>query len=252
MADKRWDNLTIAYLLKKVEEKVGEWLAGKVSKSGDTMTGYMVSKNQSFAIGDTPASQLTVGTIYQDKNGNAIGFNEGGVNATGGLFVQIGAQRVINSTNKWHHLRLVIAPDGTATVEFGQPDAWKTALGIGSVSKETTRTNIITPGANITISSASYAQWGKVAMLFVNWKSSNQIYVSADGNATNVNVGTVVSGKRPAITTAGTSYGDNGGPAFYYFDANGSLQLGACGGTGSTRYVAANTEFQCCITYLLA
>lgn len=138
------------------------------------------------------------------------------------------------------------AANVTGTVAIANGGSGQTGI-----TTTTTVSSIITAASGITISSAEYCQWGKVAQLQITWKSSNTISVGADGNAADVTVGTVVSGKRPKIMSAGTSFGDNGGPAFYYLAGSGSLALGACGGTGATRTIAANTTFNCHITYLL-
>ena len=111
--------------------------------------------------------------------------------------------------------------------------------------------SIITASSAATIVTANYAQYGHVAQLYIAWKNKKAISVPASGNITNVQVGTIYSGKRPAIPSAAHSYGDNAGAAWYYIGSDGNLQLGACEGTGKARTIAANSDFRLCTTYII-
>lgn len=112
--------------------------------------------------------------------------------------------------------------------------------------------DIITANStNATISSASYRQYGKVAQIYIVWKNVNAISVPADGNVTNLIVGTLVSGKQPGITSCAVSKGDNGGQAWYAVDTGGQIHLTACEGTGTSRTIAAGTQFEIFATFIL-
>ena len=66
-----------------------------------------------------------------------------------------------------------------------------------SESVTTTVNDIITPASGITVTSATYRQWGKVATLLISAKGLS-------GSNTNISVGTVASGKRPGENVYGT------------------------------------------------
>lgn len=105
--------------------------------------------------------------------------------------------------------------------------------------------------SDVTITSATVKTWGKVAQLYINWTNKAAITVPASGNISNVTIGTVAEGLRPAILTAAHSYGDSAGAAWYYVSPNGTVQLGAMEGTGTERTIAANTTFNLLCTYIL-
>lgn len=249
-----------------------------VDKSGDTMTGSLTIQNSEPRLYfkdpemdttlNTPTSSNNILVIFQDKNGRLQSRIQSQFNLEGTSTISIGSRRVVSGADISNNLDISVEKDGSRVISVTSPAAWRTALGLGTngafpitvaqggsgqtgITTTTTASSIITAASGITISAAEYCQWGKVAQLQITWKSSNTISVGADGNAANVTIGTIASGKRPKINSAGTSYGDNGGPAFYLLGAGGSLQLGACGGTGATRTIAANTTFNCHITYLL-
>lgn len=104
--------------------------------------------------------------------------------------------------------------------------------------------NVITGNSGVaTITGATAYRWGKVCQLAITWKNDSAISVPASGNITDVTVGTLVEGLRPAITAGGQSNGDNAGQAWYYVNASGTVVLGAVEGTGEARTIAAGTTF---------
>ena len=238
------DDSTLSYLFNKLKSAV-------VNKAGDTMIGKLFVRSPTI-IEDAPnGDQYFDGLTLCDKNGQEIGSVQLFQWANGRNGVALQTRRTVNGNTTWHKLSMFTDTNGDPHVAFQYPDAWKDALGL-TVSTTTTISNIIVPASGITISEARYAQSGKVAMLYLDWKRNATISVNPDGNASNVTIGTLVSGKRPAIYAIGTSFGDSGGPAFYYCGTDGVIQLGACGGTGSSRTIAANTQFQAGFTYILA
>lgn len=102
-----------------------------------------------------------------------------------------------------------------------------------------------------TITSAAARRWGKVVQLSINWTNDSAITVPATGNISNVTVGTIAEGLRPAILSAAHSYGDSAGAAWYYVATNGTVQLGAMEGTGAERTIAAGTTFNMLCTFVL-
>lgn len=249
--------------------KILNLLKGVVSKAGDTMTGGLTISNylavqrssgNAIAIDDladdstvSPSSaRNNIPVAFRDKNGVALGVIRTRHTASSykGLYLY-GNNSSAPSGSQTNGLYLMVNDSGEKLVTLTDVNAWLTALGLGTPTIVNTQSSIITAGSGITIVGCKYAQLGKIGQLYLRWKSSSPITVTADGNATNVTVGTLVSGKRPAIASVGVSMGDAGGPAFYYIADDGSVSLAACGGTGSTRTIAAGTEFYCMSTYIL-
>lgn len=118
---------------------------------------------------------------------------------------------------------------------------------------ESTVANIITPNSTNTASVRliRFVKWGKMAQIYVAWSNKNAISVPPTGNIDNIEIGTFVSGKRPAIATVAISKGDVAGQAWYNIADTGILTLTAMEGTGTTRTIAAGTEFYISATYIL-
>lgn len=116
----------------------------------------------------------------------------------------------------------------------------------------TTIANVIEANASVaTVTSVEMCKWGRMCMVTVNWKNESDISVPASGNITNLVIGTLVEGVRPAITTDGESHGDNAGQARYYINKSGTVQLGSVEGTGAARTIAAGTTFNMHAQFLL-
>ena len=136
--------------------------------------------------------------------------------------------------------------DGTKELDATSGAAWAIANGgsgqTGSTST-TTVSQILTAGSGVTLVGANYAQWGKVATLFVTMKYSSAI---SSGNITNITIGTLVSGKRPKVTSP-FSLATTGPVIQGYIGTSGNIVLAATGGT-----ISANSEFDIAATYVLA
>lgn len=116
----------------------------------------------------------------------------------------------------------------------------------------TTIANVIEANASVaTVTSVEMCKWGRMCMVTVNWKNESDISVPASGNITNLVIGTLVEGVRPAITTDGESHGDNAGQARYYINKSGTVQLGSVEGTGAARTIAAGSTFNMHAQFLL-
>lgn len=102
---------------------------------------------------------------------------------------------------------------------------------------------IITPASDITIVNTAFVIWSKVAYLFITWKSANSITVGADGNLTDVTVGTLAEDKAPVILSRLSGYvaSDQSGLDYNITNA-GILTLKSADATGSSRTIAANTN----------
>ena len=249
-----------------------------VNKAGDTMTGSLeidkssdpriILKNTAIDSTSTTIATGQFTLAFHDKNSRYIAYLQPTYNDAGRSSLAIAARNYVNGSNVTNGMNLFVSKNGTRSVSLDVPDAWRSALGLGTsgalpitiaqggtgqteLIHVSSKTSIITAGSGVTISNAYYCQWGKSVQIFLIWSTSSAITVQPDGNAANVTIGTLVSGKRPKITSVGTSYGDSAGPAFYLVGTDGVIQLGGCGGTGSVRTIAANTVFHAGINFLL-
>ena len=224
---------------------------GKVSKSGDTMTGDLtisksddtprfIAKNSNIDITGTnlPGSTQYDGIYFRDANDNNIGYCESSQTSTGELYTDLAVRIGSSLTNR---LRLGIE-NGTRTVNVGNAkSAWLDALGLGSTSTTSTESDIISEASGASITSPQYAQWGKVAML--------KFTVSRDTatSTTAVAVGTLKTGKRPAIDTNIIS---STGRVFGTISAsNGQVSIRTPQGASD---LPANTSVTIRATYILA
>ena len=190
---------------------------GKVSKTGDTMTGNLTMENASIVIQNNemdidthPESNLWTKPLgFRDADDDIIGRIQGFLGTNGMAGIQIYGDRLVNGSNVYNYVGLYVKEDGTLSVGVSSPAAWRAALGLGtngafpltvaqggtgytSVTHQTTVENIITAAAGFTISTAAYYSWGKIAMLYVAATATSD-------NTTNSwhTVGTLVSSRRP-------------------------------------------------------
>lgn len=169
----------------------------------------------------------TMLNAYRDDTEVGVGFGIGTGGVNHGVFSR--------PLNKW----MIYADASTVRVN----DVNMRVYGTTSYS------GILTPTSGVTIHSFAYAEWGKIATLYLSWSRNSTISVGADGNITNATIGNLAAAYRPWTASTGTSYGDNGGPAFYLLSTDGNIQMGAVGGTGAARTIAAGTQFQLGIVY---
>ena len=101
-----------------------------------------------------------------------------------------------------------------------------------------TVSDILTAASGVTINSAQYAQWGKLAMLFVGCKKNAALTAGAHNKMATLNVG-----KRPPFEAGGAAPGGNGDCSIA---SDGSVNY------RPTSTVSANTNVYIRITYLLA
>lgn len=237
-------------------------LSGKVSKAGDTMTGDLILQDGSCITQDTritsgtaPSSDIYGKSVYLNDSAR---FNVGTwqimslVNGREGF--QLVAGKKVNDVNKFNYIRMLVDANGNPVVEMNGSAAWRSALGLGTsgalpitvaqggtgqtaVTGTTTISQIATAASGFTIVSASYYQWGKLAMLYMQVKTATA--VTSD---TNMAVATLVSGKRPifqalAVPLA-TTY------RYCYISSDGTVHMR---GT-----MPANTDQSLHAIYLLA
>lgn len=239
-------------------------LNDKVSKSGDTMSGNLTmhnsspgayAKNSEVDITNATYSQTTnsIGFRCTDKNGwNTAIFTDRFL-ASGATGVWISGWKRINGANVNNTMSLYVNPDGTKTVAFSDPGAWRSALGFGTsgalpitiaqggtgqTGVEVTQvvTDILDEASGFTVSSAAYSQFGKVAC--VNITASK---TTAQTTVTSMTVATLKTGKRPRITAPCVTAQDN--LNYGYISYNGEVRVR---GT-----LTAGTSFSIIATYIL-
>lgn len=196
-----------------LRDAITNGLALKVAKAGDTMTGYLTInqntpglylKSASREDGVAPSSTgNSIGYRLRDKNNAniAVVTDFWGSDGRQGLWLSGWRNGVNNS------IHLLVNSSGQRVVSLGAPEAWRSALGLGTsgelpitigqggtghtaVQAYNTISDIATAGTNISITSAGMSVWGKVAMLSLTVKANAAI---ASGDV----VATIVAGKRP-------------------------------------------------------
>lgn len=208
---------------------LGQTGSADIVAGNTTIDGNTLPITSFYLAGDTPQTDLMYRAKRTDTN-TSIGFGVG----TGGMNHGVWS----GPLDKW-----MIHSDGTSVFVNNLP--------MDRISTSTI-SEIITPSSSVTITQASWHCWGKVAQLFIRWTNKNTTSANGVGNINNISLGTLVAGKRPCIATAGHSYGDNAGPAWYYIGTNGGIEMGAAWSTGATYTLSANLDWQLCATYLLA
>lgn len=234
-----------------------ETLVGNLlKKNGDTATGSIAISSSNIDTTVVPSvSQTGQAFNLRDKNNVALASLYPGRTAAGANSVVLAAYQPVSGSNVANYILLGVGATGDPLVSLSSPTAWRNALGLGTagalplaiaqggtgntaVASETTVSNIATAASGFTIASATYAQWGKLAMLRLNITSANALtanqYISS---------ATILSGKRPVIAAPGTPI--NTTLVRTYIDTNGTVYI------VTTNAVPANTTFYMIYTYLL-
>ena len=237
-------------------------ISGKVDKSGDTMTGRLDIqtsgsgglrlKNTAMEIGVTPSSAQYKYINFIDKNDDDVAVVYSRINTSGNIALVVGAH--VNST--YNVVTFTINPSTNArSIGFTDVAPWLSALGLGTsgelpitiaqggtgqtaVSSVTTISSIITAASGFSISSATYKQWGKLAMVNIKFKKNS----TAISSNTDMTLGTLVSGKRPSLYCQASQY-PNGSVSHAWITSGGVVH-----GYGTW---AANGEKDICATFLL-
>lgn len=233
----------------------------KVNRSGDTMTGLLninrtspgvIAKTTGRASSDTVATNTnSYGFRVVDKNGDVVALYTDRYETTGENGAFIGGYRMVNGTNTGNNLRLLVDAAGNKLVYVTSPGAWRKALGLGTngafpitvaqggtgntgIVVVDTIANIISAASGFTITQAAFCAWGKIAMIYVRAKATA---ATSSGWHT---VGTVVSGKRPAVMLHASEL--NFGASSFYI--TGEIQVYGAMTADQNLYLSA--------TYLLA
>ena len=116
----------------------------------------------------------------------------------------------------------------------------------GTYTQTSATGDIITMNtSNATLTTAQMVRRGNLIQLFIQFTNNAAISVPANGNITNITIGTMPAGLRPLTNYASIhSIGDGAGPAWAHVNGStGVLQLAAMEGTGTARTVAAGSIF---------
>lgn len=202
--------------------KILNLLKGVVKKAGDTMNGMLRIKQSStswstgFSLQDPdygpenlPSSSITRYLIsLLGNDGGPWGYIRAGINENDDHTIDIAARNVTASgSGTTNVLTLGKKKDGTNEVSFSDSKAWRAALGLGTsgafpltigqggtgvagTNTTVVIANIVTPGASVTITSARFAWWGKLAQFDITFNPT------ADLSAGHV-LAVINSGKRP-------------------------------------------------------
>lgn len=235
-------------------EEIDTELGKKVNKSGDTMTGDLTINDHYSRIHET---DLTLGTRpesnwwshqfrIEDSAGKSLARFQGFYGSDGLAGAQLYGDQFVNGVDNYNYLGLLMSESGTARVSMSHPAAWRSALGLGTngalpltiaqggsgqtqVSWEQTIANIATAGSNITLTSGSYFNWGKLAMISINGNTSASV-------ATNSVLCTIASGKRPAVASPAQLWLSK--DHTIVVKSNGEIQLGGSALSGGFTILA--------------
>lgn len=229
----------------------------KVNRSGDTMTGNLTlsagnagiyEDTTAYKVGVPPSSDFyTIGLRNRDKNGTVFTTFNSALLSNGNIAARMLAMKGSIS----NYLQLVIDSNNNQSILVSNAQAWRKALGLGTngafpltiaqggtgntgIVVVDTIANIISAASGFTITQAAFCAWGKIAMIYVRAKATA---ATSSGWHT---VGTVVSGKRPAVMLHASEL--NFGASSFYI--TGEIQVYGAMTADKNLYLSA--------TYLLA
>ena len=205
---------------------------------------------------------------------NSIVVNPKGLGTTTGPLVQTLNPRHTGSglyaENDEYQLRFIIGNGGTNRGIYDQAGSFSGiggwalhldannqgylfGLPVRTPTYNSVPANIITANTtNATISNAYFTRWGGIGMLAMAWTNKSAITVPANGNLTNITIGTLKAGFCPRITCVATSAGDNAGTAWYSITSAGVITLNAMNPSpnNASRTIAAGTTFNLFATFV--
>ena len=237
----------------------------KVSKAGDTMTGPLVMADTNVSIdtstvtvGASPESNTEAGLLrLRDSAKTIFGRLRGFFGSDGRVGTQMVGERTVNGSLVQNILGLYVNDSGNQAVGISDPAAWRSALGLGTdgnlpvtirqggsgqtgTTHTTTVSEILTAEEGWTVTSADYWQWGKLAMVQINIRTTQEVTMSTD-----TTIATIAAGKRPATVSPAQVWLSTAYTAI--ISATGALRVGK----GSTGTVAADVGFTFLAAYLL-
>lgn len=194
---------------------------GKVSRSGDTMTGdlrlrnkSLVSVVQTISLSQRPSSLVSqIAHDFRDLSSRYFGRIMALQRSDGRAGIDIGAVRSVNGTQVLNTVEMTVDDAGAKNVVVDSV-AWLKALGLGTsgalpitiaqggtgqtgLITTNTISEIITAASGFTITEAYFAQFGKVAMFSAAIRANNAVTSSAW-----TTWATLKAGKRPFVDCA--------------------------------------------------
>ena len=117
-------------------------LNGKVSKSGDTMTGDLVmdaadvvSKSETYTVGTTPSKNYNDRHIYfRDKLNKLFGRLQSVFMSDSRVGLQLVAERTVNNELVQNIFGIYVDENGNRRVDVSDSSLWRTALGLGAAA----------------------------------------------------------------------------------------------------------------------
>ena len=229
--------------------------------AGGTMTGNITMKAADKVDGTAPTSAEVDGPRinFYDTNGQFLGKLCNTFTSAGNEGMVLYARRVVNSTNKNAYIAMYLNSSGAESIILSSPTAWRTALGLGTsgalpitvaqggtgrtsvyvTSTLTTITSDIASAASgFSITSGSYAEWGKVAQVVLSVKTTA---ATSGGASSGVQFATFKVGHRPVTQINGIS---TAAGKLATLESNGVAKIWAD--------FAANYTFTFRATYILA
>ena len=224
-------------------EAASATISGAISAASATISGLLTADRVKIAAGGAKGLLTTDSTGFEypliTDNGNNlwIGAHKAGeAHHTGGTFISAGAGRDTIYVS-------VPNSDNTAGTNYSVMHSGYAPVETSTIS------DIISAQTNVTVSAATFAQWGKVAMLNVTYTLSSEISVPANGNTTNTALFTIAAGKRPAMVLGIIL--DNNEGAWGTVNANGVVTLAGANSRGAAWTMNATNNRYLQICYLL-
>lgn len=239
--------------------------SGKVSRSGDTMTGPLILQGSlhcmdspDITLGSRPdANKWSKAIAFRDSVQKSIARLQAFHGSNGWAGLQIYGDQQVNGEAKSNYLGLYMTDDGTPYVSINYPAAWRRALGLGSATGALPLTaaqggtgaataaanrvlagpssgdaaapsfralaaadlpivpiskggsgqtevfmtqeisEICTTNSDFAVSSANYAQWGKLATIYI----VGEFQKASTSTSDDTTAFTLVAGKRPKVTS---------------------------------------------------
>ena len=205
-------------------------LDGKVSKSGDTMTGQLqmnraangiavVTKLTSSGRSSLPSSNEDIySSVIIDKDMNWIGLISHTLQTSGRVLFTIGAVNKPTDSTIFNTLALGIDQNGNLSISVSSPAAWRNALGASNGVWPTsvggtggTDSGVQTLSGSAFTGTLSYQTIGKFGMV------SGQINLASNLTANYIDLQTLPAGSRPSTVISGLCGGQDGWGVIYIY-----------------------------------
>ena len=205
------------------------------------------------ANNNVTATQFPSTFIMADKDNRVLARVEGRVYPAGDIGIFMFARNYDtngDTIGPQCGLEMTVTKAGVPAYRVTHPEPFREAIGIAEIDTSTLSDFFEMNTSNVTeITSQHYVQYGRVVQVGFFWKNKNAISVDAAGGITDVAIGTLKTGKRPAMASVGMSNGNS--QQWYYIPNTGEVRLTAMAGNGSSRTIAAGSNFNFFATFIL-